>query len=55
MKKAHQWARNQRNSVKNVETVRVSFMDFGNVTMVSLVIENSQIQKASRSAEMYEL
>jgi len=46
MKKAHQWARNPNNSKENVETVKVSFMNIGNVTMVSVIVENSQIQKA---------
>ena len=30
----------------DLETLQVSFMDIGNVTMVSVFVENSQIQKA---------
>jgi len=40
------WRKVSKKVEGKVETLQVSFMNIGNVTVVSVVVENSQIQKA---------
>ena len=45
MKKYSQVAKNERNQQQSLESLQVSFMNIGNMTMLNVKVENSQIQK----------